>query len=73
LLAPYVDMARTVRQVIAALEDAGWRQVRQTGSHRQFVHPSIRGTLTVAGKLRDNMPPGTLASIRRLSGLEELR
>jgi predicted RNA binding protein YcfA (HicA-like mRNA interferase family) len=66
-------MAKTVREVIAALERAGWRQVRQTGSHRHFRHESRDEIVTVAGKPSDTLRPGTLANIRRTSGLEELR
>jgi predicted RNA binding protein YcfA (HicA-like mRNA interferase family) len=66
-------MARTVRDVVAALERAGWQQIRQKGSHRQFSHPLRAGTITVPGKPSDTLKPGTLASIRRASGLEELR
>ena len=38
-----------VRDLIALLEADGWFQVRMKGSHRQFHHPSKRGTVTVAG------------------------
>lgn len=32
------------------------RVVRQTGTHRQFLHPDRLGTVTVAGKLSDEVP-----------------
>jgi predicted RNA binding protein YcfA (HicA-like mRNA interferase family) len=51
--------------VIKLIEADGWRLVRQTGSHRQFHHPSKAGTVTVAGKLSTDVPPGTLGSILR--------
>ena len=35
------------REVISRLEAAGWREVRQTGSHKQFRHPERPGTVTV--------------------------
>jgi predicted RNA binding protein YcfA (HicA-like mRNA interferase family) len=37
-----------VKDLIALLEADGWFQVRMKGSHRQFHHPSKRGTVTVA-------------------------
>lgn len=62
-----------VHQVIAALERNGWRRVRQRGSHRHFRHPDAPLIVTVAGKPNTTVPPGTLGSIRRTSGLEDLR
>jgi predicted RNA binding protein YcfA (HicA-like mRNA interferase family) len=66
-------MAKKVREVIAILEAHGWRQTRQRGSHRQFKHPESEFVVTVHGKRSDTMQPGTLANIRRNSGIEELR
>jgi predicted RNA binding protein YcfA (HicA-like mRNA interferase family) len=40
------------------------------GSHRQFRHVSKPGTITVAGNANVDIPPGTLASILKLAGLE---
>jgi predicted RNA binding protein YcfA (HicA-like mRNA interferase family) len=62
-------MPPTVREVIAELETAGWRQISQRGSHRQFEHPSRPAKVTVAGRLGDELKRGTLASIRRQAGL----
>ncbi|GGA55225.1 type II toxin-antitoxin system HicA family toxin [Sphingomonas psychrolutea] len=42
--------------VIRRLEAAGWLEVRQSGSHKQFKHPAL--------------PVGTLKSIERQSGLK---
>ena len=39
-----------VRDVIKLIEADGWQLDRQTGSHRQYRHPSKPGTVTVAGK-----------------------
>jgi len=52
-----------VRDLIKSLEDAGWYQVRQKGSHRQFHHPTLQGTVTVAGTMNIDIPPGTLQSL----------
>jgi predicted RNA binding protein YcfA (HicA-like mRNA interferase family) len=59
-----------VRVVIKLLEADGWRLARQTGSHRQFRHPIKPGTVTVAGKPSEEVPPGTLASIFRQARLK---
>ena len=58
-----------VRDVIRLLEADGWRQVRMRGSHRQFHHPTKRGTVTVAGQPSVEVPPGTLSSILKQAGL----
>jgi predicted RNA binding protein YcfA (HicA-like mRNA interferase family) len=60
-----------VKAVIAALESDGWTQVRVTGSHRQFHHPSKPGTVTVAGKPNVDLPPGTLNSVLKQAGLKK--
>ena len=62
-----------VREVIRMLEEDGWHQVRQRGSHRQYQHDEKPGTVTVAGKLGAEMPPGTLASVRRQAGIRGSR
>jgi len=43
---------------------------RTKGSHRQFKHPTKRGTVTVAGKPNIDVPPGTLNSILKQAGLK---
>jgi len=57
-----------IRDVIKALERAGWVGVATRGSHRQFKHPHRPGRVTVAGKPNDEIAPGTLKSISRQSG-----
>ena len=60
-----------VREVIKLLEDDGWYLVTMRGSHRQYKHPAKRGRVTVAGKMNDDLAPGTLNSIRKQAGLKE--
>jgi len=60
-----------VREVIAVLEQDGWRLVRTRGSHRQFRHAEKPGTVTVAGKLGLDVPIGTLGSIWKQAGLKK--
>jgi predicted RNA binding protein YcfA (HicA-like mRNA interferase family) len=58
-----------VREVIRMLQDDGWRPVVTKGSHRQFKHPTKPGRVTVSGQLGDDMPKGTLASVKRQAGI----
>tara|TARA_B100001964_G_C13757055_1_gene389999 strand:- start:110 stop:295 length:186 start_codon:yes stop_codon:yes gene_type:complete len=59
-----------VRDLIKLLESDGWKKVRVSGSHRQFKHLTKSGTVTVAGKSSADIPPGTLASVLKQSGLK---
>ena len=63
-------MPMKVRDLIAMLEADGWIQVRHKGSHRQFHHRLKPGTVTVAGQLGIEIPPGTLNSILKQAGLK---
>src|SRR3972149_5118715 len=38
--------------------------------HRQFKHPEMPGRVTVSGKLGDDVPKGTLASVKRQARLK---
>jgi predicted RNA binding protein YcfA (HicA-like mRNA interferase family) len=66
-------MAKKYREVRRALVAAGWSVVRQSGSHEVWGHPDRQARIVVAGKDSDTVPVGTLGSIRRASGLDELR
>jgi predicted RNA binding protein YcfA (HicA-like mRNA interferase family) len=56
--------------VIRLLETDGWVLVSTEGSHRQFKHPAKAGRVTVSGARNDDMPKGTLASVKRQAGLK---
>jgi predicted RNA binding protein YcfA (HicA-like mRNA interferase family) len=60
-----------VRELIKLLKEDGWSQARMRGSHRQFKHSSKPGTVTVAGKLNVDIPPGTLNNILKQAGLKK--
>ena len=60
-----------VRELIKILEQDGWYQARQRGSHRQFGHPVKSGTVTVAGKPNVDIPPGTLNNALKQAGLKK--
>ena len=66
---PCAEGVMRSREVIAALERAGWRRVRQKGSHVQLKHPQRPGLVTVPHPNRD-VPINTLRSIERQSGLK---
>ena len=60
-----------VRQIINMLKNDGWYLDRTKGSHRQFKHSEIAGLFTIAGKLTLDLPPETLNSILKQSGLKK--
>lgn len=49
--------------VIKRVEEDGWVQVDQKGSHRQYKHPIKKGKVTIPGHPNDDVHPKTLASI----------
>jgi predicted RNA binding protein YcfA (HicA-like mRNA interferase family) len=55
------------------LRASGWSLLRQRGSHETWRSPDGQHTLTVAGKDSDTVPAGTLAAMRRATGLDDLR
>ncbi|MFX4223555.1 MAG: type II toxin-antitoxin system HicA family toxin [Thalassobaculum sp.] len=55
--------------VIKSIEADGWRQVRVSGSHHHFKHPTKTGLVTVPHPKRD-LPAGTLRSIEKQSGVK---
>lgn len=56
------------RQLILALEKAGWQLDRTRGSHHIMVNPLIRKAVPVPLHNRD-LKPGTLVAILRSTGL----
>lgn len=55
-------------EIIKKLEKDGWAEVRQTGSHKQFRHPTKPGTVTVPHP-KSEMAIGTIKSIEKQSGV----
>lgn len=55
------------REIAARLEKEGWTLVRQSGSHRQYKHPTKPGRVTLPHPVKD-IPVGTLRSIYRQAG-----
>jgi predicted RNA binding protein YcfA (HicA-like mRNA interferase family) len=57
------------REAIRRLVDAGWFEVTQVGSHKQFTHATKTGRVTVPHPKRD-LPLGTLKSIEKQAGIK---
>jgi predicted RNA binding protein YcfA (HicA-like mRNA interferase family) len=57
-------------QIIRLLKSDGWIAKIQTGSHKQFVHPTKPGKITVAFHGKKEIPPGTLNRILKQAGLK---
>ena len=67
-------VAKRYRDVTKTLHRAGWRATRTRGSHEVWRLPDGREvTVPAGGKSNRDVPAGTLAAIRRVTGLDELR
>ena len=62
-------MPTKVREAIQIVMQDGWYFVRQSGSHRHFHHPVKPGTVTIPGKLSDDIRPKTFNTILSQAGL----
>ena len=54
--------------LIKMVEADGWYEVRVTGSHHHFKHPTKKGLVTVPHPKKD-LPAGTVKSILKQAGL----
>lgn len=54
--------------LIKMIEADGWYEVRVTGSHHHFKHPTKKGLVTVPHPKKD-LPAGTVKSILKQAGL----
>lgn len=59
-----------ISEILRLLKDDGWYLDRTRGSHRQFIHNSKPGTVTVSGKPSEEIAPGTLNNILKQAGLK---
>ena len=59
-----------VAKVLRMLEEDGWVLAATKGSHRQYKHAKKPGRVTIAGKLSDELAPGTLNSIFKQARLK---
>ena len=64
-------MPMKVRDLLRLLHDDGWQVERTRGSHRQLVHSTKTGTVTVSGHPADDVHPKTLKSVLKQAHLDE--
>ncbi|HID0237174.1 TPA: type II toxin-antitoxin system HicA family toxin [Acinetobacter baumannii] len=55
--------------LIKMIEADGWYEVRVTGSHHHFKHPTKKGLVTIPHPKKD-LPSGTVKSILKQAGLK---
>jgi predicted RNA binding protein YcfA (HicA-like mRNA interferase family) len=60
-----------VRQILKILRKDGWYIDHYTGSHRQMLHPTKPGKVTVAGKPNETLHPKIVRSILKQAQIEE--
>jgi predicted RNA binding protein YcfA (HicA-like mRNA interferase family) len=60
-----------IRDVIEIIENDGWYQVHQKGSHQQYKHPEKRGRVTIAGHPGDDLAIETLNSVFKQAGIKK--
>ncbi len=56
--------------IIKLLQNDGWYEVSQEGSHKQFEHATKKGKITVPFHGSKDIPKGTLHSILKKAGLK---
>ena len=62
----------TFREMEKVILKDGWYIVRQKGSHRQYKHPTKKGTVTLAPhSWADTISRGTANSILKQAGLQK--
>ena len=59
-----------IRDLLKELQQDGWVLKNQEGSHRQFVHTSKPGKVTIAGHPSEELDPKTKKSILKQAGLK---
>lgn len=63
-------MPPKVRELIAELERAGFRNRGGKGSHRNYVHPGLSKPITISGKLGADAKQYQIRAVRQ--AVEEL-
>lgn len=59
-----VGGARARKDLIKQIEEAGWRRVKTKSGHLQFVHPILKGRVTVPSKITKNIELSILSQAR---------
>ena len=62
----------TAREVLDILKKDGWYVVAQKGSHVQLKHPKKKGKVTVPVHKGKVLPIGTIKSIFKQAGIEDV-
>jgi predicted RNA binding protein YcfA (HicA-like mRNA interferase family) len=57
-------------EIIKIIEDDGWKQIRQKGSHIQFNHPEKKGLVTIPYHGNKDVPKWLAVSILKQAGLK---
>jgi predicted RNA binding protein YcfA (HicA-like mRNA interferase family) len=57
-------MPPKIRELIAQLEEAGFRDRGGRGSHRNYVHPALSKPITISGKLGDDAKQYQIRAVR---------
>jgi predicted RNA binding protein YcfA (HicA-like mRNA interferase family) len=57
-------------EIIKMIEDDGWKQTRQRGSHIQFCHPEKKGLVTIPYHGNKDVPKWLEISILKQAGLK---
>jgi len=62
---------KKIRDILKILYDDGWYEVKQSGSHKQFKHPTKPGkvTVSVGGSMNQDLDAKTERSILKQAGL----
>jgi len=60
------------KDIIKIIEQDGWFEVRQKGSHRQYKHNSKKGLVTIpVHRLSNDLPLGLEKSILKQAQIEK--
>lgn len=62
----------TAKEVLEILKKDGWYEVAQKGSHVQLKHPEKKGKVTVPMHSGKTLPIGTIKSILKQAGIEDV-
>ena len=59
------------KEIIKLIENDGWYTVRQSGSYRQFKHPTKKGLTTIPiHRLSNDLTPGLEKSILKQAQID---
>ena len=65
----YATFDMEVKELLKLLNQDGWQEKDQKGSHLQLIHPNKTGKVTVPVH-RGDIPKGTLNAILKQAGLK---